>query len=102
VSPVHSNKINLLSPTTSKPLLLVRPSLFLPPLFPNSLARLPKRSGNSTLTRRFATTGQRQDSRVYARFVQQRLVTIYFVFSSVCSTAVMGFQKEEEEAAKKK
>jgi hypothetical protein len=91
-----------LSLTTSKRLLLVKPSLFLPPLFPNSLARLPKRSRNSTLTRRFETTGPRQGLRVYARFVQQRLVTIHLFFSFICSTAIMGVQKEEEEAAKKK
>jgi hypothetical protein len=88
--------------TISKRLLLVKPSLFLPPLFPNSLARLPKRSGNSTLTRRFETTGPSQGSRGYARFVQQRLVTVHFNFLSVCSKVIMGLQKEEEEAAKKK
>jgi hypothetical protein len=88
--------------TTSKHLLLVRPSLFLPPLFPNSLARLPKRSGNSTLIRRFETTGPRQGLRVYARFVQQRLVTVHFGFSFVYSQVIMCLQKEEEEAAKKK
>jgi hypothetical protein len=88
--------------TTSKRQLLVKPSLFLPPLFPNSLARLPKRSENSTLTRRFETTGLRQGLRVYARFVQQRLVTVHFIFSSICSKTIMGIQKEEEEAAKKK
>jgi large subunit ribosomal protein L13e len=91
-----------LSLTTSKRLPPVKPSLFLPPQFPNSLARLPKRSGNSTLTRRFETTGPRQGSRVYARFVQQRLVTVHLIFSSVCSKAIMCLQKEEEEAAKKK
>ena len=95
----HSNYLSLM---TSKRLLLVKPSLFLPPLFPNNLARLPKRSENSTLTRRFETTGPRQGSRVYARFVQQRLVTVHFIFSSVCSKAIMVLQKEEEEAAKKK
>ena len=53
------------------------------------------------LTRRFATIGLRQGSRVHARFVQQRLVTVLSVLS-VRSKAIMGFQKEEEEAAKKK
>ena len=67
----------------------------------NNLVRLPKRSENSMLTRRFATIGLRQGSRVRARFVQQRLVTVLFVLS-VRSKAIMGFQKEEEEAAKKK
>jgi hypothetical protein len=86
---------------TSRPLLLVEPSLFLPPLYPNSLARLPKRSGNLTLTKRFATTAQTQDSRVYARFVQQRLVIVHFVLSFY-SNVIMDLQKEEEEAAKKK
>jgi ribosomal protein L13E len=78
-----------LSLATSKRLLLVKPSLFLPPLFPNSLARLPKRSGDSTLTRRFETTGPRQGLRVHARFVQQRLVTVHFIFSSLCSKVIM-------------
>jgi hypothetical protein len=87
---------------TSKRLLLVKPSLFLPPLFPNSLARLPKRSRNSTLTRRFETTGPSHGLRVHARFVQRRLVTVHFIVSSVCSKMIMGLQKEEEEAAKKK
>jgi hypothetical protein len=88
--------------TTSKYLPPVKPSAFPPPLFPNSLARLPKKSGSSTLTRRFETTGPSQGLRVYARFVQQRLVTVHFNFSSVCSNVIMGLQKEEEEAAKKK
>jgi hypothetical protein len=91
-----------LSLTTLKRLLLVKPLLFPPPQFPNSLARLPKRSGNSTLTRRFETTGPRQGLRVYARSVQQRLVAVHFIFSSVYSKVIMGLQKEEEEAAKKK
>jgi ribosomal protein L13E len=96
------NQIKPLSPTTCKLLLLVKPSPSRPPLFLNSLARLPKRSGSSMLTRRFATIGPRQGSRAYARFVQQRLVfTVHFVLS-VRSKITVGFQKEEEEAAKKK
>jgi hypothetical protein len=102
VSLAHLNELKPLSLTTSKRLLLVKPSLFLPPQFPNSLARLPKRSENSMLTRRFETTGPRQGLRVYARFVQQRLVTVRFIFLSVRSKVIMGLQKEEEEAAKKK
>lgn len=76
----HPNKMKSLRLTTSKHLPPVKPSPFLPPLFPNSLARLPKRSGSSTLTRRFETTGPRQGLRVYARFVQQRLVTVPLQF----------------------
>lgn len=41
------------------------------------------------LTRRFATTGQRQGSKVHARFVQQRLVTVHFL--SVCSGPIVVF-----------
>ena len=74
-----------LSLMTSKRLLLGKPSLSLLPLFPNNLARLPKRSGNLTLTRRFETTGPKRGLRVHARFVQQRLVTVHFVLSSVYS-----------------
>ena len=89
MSLAHSDKMKSLSLMTSKRLLLVKPSLFLPPLFPNSLARLPKRSGNSTLTRRFETIGPRQGLRVHARFVQQRLVTVHFIFSSLCSQVIL-------------
>jgi hypothetical protein len=88
---------------TSKRLLPAKPSLSLPPLIPNSLARSRKRSENSMLTRRFETSGPRQGLRVHARFVQQRLVTVYFIFLLVqLLKAIMGLQKEEEEAAKKK
>lgn len=81
---------HILSPTTSKLLPLVNPFLSPLPLSPNSLARSPKRSGTSTLTRRFAITEQRQGSKVYARFVRQRLVTVHF-FSSVHSQHIVVF-----------
>ena len=70
-----------LSPMTSKLLPLVNHFLSPLPPFLNSLARLPKRSGTSTLTRRFAITAQRQGSKVHARFVRQRLVTVHFCSS---------------------
>lgn len=79
-----------LSLTTSKLLPLVTHFLSPLPPFPNSLARLPKRSGTSTLTRRFAITGQRQGSKVCARFVRQRLVTVHF-FSSLHSQHILVF-----------
>jgi len=78
------------SPTTLRPLLLAKPSLF-PPLFPNSLARLPKRNGNSTLTRHFATNALRQGLKVHAKFAQQRLVPAHFIILFVCSNPNHGF-----------
>lgn len=99
---VHELTRNTPSLMTSKLLLRVKPSPSLPPLLAKSLARLPKKSGSSMPTRRFATTGPRQGTRVHARFVQQRLVTVHFVFLFVRSKPTIIFQKEEEEAAKKK
>jgi hypothetical protein len=87
---------------TSKLLPLVKHLLSPPPLFPKGLARLPKKSGNSMPTRHFAITEQRQGLKAYARFVQQRLVIVHFFLTPLGSQPILIFQKEEEEAAKKK
>jgi ribosomal protein L13E len=80
VSHAHRRGGGLLSLGISQHLQPAKPSLFHLPLFTKSLAKLRRRSGNSTHTRPFAITGLRQGLKVHARFVQRRLVAVHLIF----------------------